>query len=1264
MAFKKIAIIGMSGRFPKAEHAKDLDNIFENKIDCIEKISEKRKTLLGLDDKTEYCEAAYLNDVDYFDYEFFNISKHEAISLDPQQRIALELACEAIENAGYSLKSFKESNTAVIMAGQNSGYYDLFEGGTASALIGSLKDTFAGRISYHLDLHGLAAVIETACSSSLYAIYDSCIKLNAYEIDAALAGGIALDFKTKKKSYLDNDPLGLSAKDCRCKTFDESADGINGGEGGGFVLLKRYEDAKRDKDNILAVITSCGANQDGGRSNNMASPSSKAQAEVLIKTWEKGNINPEDIGYLEAHGTGTKIGDPIEIQGVTEAFNKFTDKKSFCPIGSLKTNYSHLGASAGIISVLKGILSINNNKLYPLRKLEKVNSLIDFEKSAVYPITNIEKWQEGKKKIFATSAFGISGTNVHLVLEEDICEAKDYKKDINNEYIVSVSAKNRDSLIDYKKELNNYLRENRNYSLEDICYTLNLGRDDYNYRSSAKVCNLEEMLNFLDDNDNLYETENKEIILLFSCSDDVDFNIIGEYLKKYKIFKKEYESILGLINENESELKLAFYIAIYKQLKAFGITESKMIGTGFGNIVIDVVSKKISLEEGINQAKSYKETEFNKNGFVNYVNGLVSENNNIVFLEVGKASKLSNAIIDACIKVDTLFAIVDEDKSLLNTISKLYNIGADINWNVFYKNEEGKKLHLPTYPFAKSIVWPKNIKKASENNKEDNKENIKEDKVYEESLEEFLKNIWCEELEVDEIQLDDDFFELGANSLMSIDILDKIEKKTGLKLDFDIFYDYSTISLLKDYIEEALEKTDKKESTLKIKKVEKTDLMDVSYNQRRILYLVDESSNKAVYNMPIVFEISGNLDLEKFKNCIKEIVKRHEILHTVYKKIDGSYYQRILSDYDFDVLYIDECKYENILELIKEERNRGFNLENEIPIRTFIAKKGDNKYLWYINIHHIAADGWSMGVFSNELSKLYSDDTKSLKDIDIQYSDYAYYEKEFLESEESKRQLQFWKEELKGVKGILDFPIDKKRPTLQTFNGKSLNFEIDKEITSNIKGYINKNNISLFMLLESVYALELFRYSGDSDICIGVPVANRKDDDLKNIIGFFANTVIIRNKMDLDESFNSYINKNKKVISSVFSNLDIPFEEVINNVSFKRDAAYNPLNQYSFTLQNFNQDEFQLKDIKIKTIDTDYNSAKFEMTMTLYEEENSIKGILEYNTDLFYEETVVNFIDNYKKLIEGLIENDEAKISNISLDEDIDESIDEEDYTF
>lgn len=230
-----------------------------------------------------------------------------------------------------------------------------------------------------------------------------------------------------------------------------------------------------------------------------------------------------------------------------------------------------------------------------------------------------------------------------------------------------------------------------------------------------------------------------------------------------------------------------------------------------------------------------------------------------------------------------------------------------------------------------------------------------------------------------------------------------------------------------------------------------------------------------------------NLDLEKFKNCIKEIVKRHEILHTVYKKIDGSYYQRILSDYDFDVLYIDECKYENILELIKEERNRGFNLENEIPIRTFIAKKGDNKYLWYINIHHIAADGWSMGVFSNELSKFYLDDTKSLKDIDIQYSDYAYYEKEFLESEESKRQLQFWKEELKGVKGILDFPIDKKRPTLQTFNGKSLNFEIDKEITSNIKGYINKNNISLFMLLESVYALELFRYSGDSDICIGVP---------------------------------------------------------------------------------------------------------------------------------------------------------------------------------
>lgn len=1262
MAFKKIAIIGMSGRFPKAEHAEDLDNIFENRIDCIEAISKKRKSLLGLDDKTEYCEAAYLEDVDYFDYEFFNISKHEAISLDPQQRIALELACEAIENAGYSLKAFKESNTAVIMAGQNSGYYDLFEGNTASALVGSLKDTFAGRISYHLDLHGLAAVIETACSSSLYAIYDSCIKLNAYEIDAALAGGIALDFKTKEKSYLDNDPLGLSAKDFRCKTFDESADGINGGEGGGFVLLKRYEDAKKDNDNILAVITSCGANQDGGRSNNMASPSSKAQAEVLIKTWEKGNINPEDIGYLEAHGTGTKIGDPIEIQGVTEAFNKFTNKKSFCPIGSLKTNYSHLGASAGIISVLKGILSINNNKLYPLRKLEKVNSLIDFEKSAVYPIKNIEKWKEGKKKIFATSAFGISGTNVHLVLEEDTCKVEDYKKDINNEYVVSVSAKSIDSLKDYKKKLNTYLKENNNYPLKDICYTLNLGRDDYNYRSSAKVHNIEEMLNFLEDNDNLNKIENKEIILLFSCNNDLNFNLIDEYLKKYKIFKDEYKNILSLINEDENELKLAFYIALYKQLKAFGIAESKMIGTGFGNIVIDVVSEKISLEEGITQAKSYKDTKFNKDGFVNYVNSLVNENKNVIFLEVGNNGKLSKAITNACIRVDTLCAI-GESKSLLDIVSKLYNLGADVNWNTFYKNEEGKKLHLPTYPFAKSVVWPKKIKKASKNNIEDN-EDKKEEKVYDESLEEFLKKLWCEELEIDEIKLDEDFFELGANSLMSIDILDKIEKKTGLKLDFDIFYDYSTIALLKDYIEEALKEIDKKESTLKIKKVEKTDLMDVSYNQKRILYLVDESSNKAVYNMPIVFEISGDLEPEKFENCIKAIVKRHEILHTVYKKIDGNYYQRILSEYDFNVPYIDECKYENVLDLIKEERNRGFDLENEIPIRTFIAKKADNEYLWYINIHHIAADGWSMGVFSNELSKLYSNDTNSLKDIDIQYSDYAYFEKEFLESEESKRQLEFWKEELNGVKGILDFPIDKKRPVLQTFNGKSLNFEISKDITSNIKSYINKNSISLFMFLESIYALELFRYSGDSDICIGVPVANRKDDDLKNIIGFFANTVIIRNRMDLDESFKSYINKNKKVISSVFSNLDIPFEEVINNISFKRDAAYNPLNQYSFTLQNFNQDEFQLKDIKIKTIDTDYNSAKFEMTMTLYEEENFIKGILEYNTDLFYEETVLNFIDNYKKLIEGLIQNDETGISNIPLKVETDGEIIEEDYTF
>ena len=506
--FSDIAIIGTSVRFPMAESLDDLDRIYSERIDCIRDLDEERIRLNGLDPEEKYSQFGYMNGIDQFDYRFFNISKTEAECIDPQHRIMMELACSAIESAGYSLSSLRGSNTAVIVGAARSEYYRLFDDETGYATNGTLIDTLPGRISYFLDLHGESSVVATACSSSLYALYDACVKMSAGVFDTALVGGVMLYFTVYKEKTKSDDvtTVGLAAEDGRCKAFEDEADGINIGEGAGFVMIKRYEDAVRDNDNILAVIKAYGANQDGGRSNSPSAPSVSAQAELLEKVWRDFEIDPTEIGYYEAHGTGTRIGDPIEISSMTEAFSHFTEKKQFCPVGSLKSNYSHPGSAAGVASVIKGILSLNKRKKYPLRTMKCPNRMIDFKNSSVYPIAEMEEWTDNKR-VYAVNSFGVSGTNVHIVMEN--APERDISSSISDEYLVTLSTKNKEQLSVYRSKLLEALKEDDGKALGDICYVLNNGRDDYTFRTSAVVHDIEELRNFLrsDETDELKESE-------------------------------------------------------------------------------------------------------------------------------------------------------------------------------------------------------------------------------------------------------------------------------------------------------------------------------------------------------------------------------------------------------------------------------------------------------------------------------------------------------------------------------------------------------------------------------------------------------------------------------------------------------------------------------------------------------------------------------------------------------------------------------------
>ena len=336
MAYEEIAVIGIGIRVSDISDTEGFFRLLNNDESVIGNVPEQRKKQLGLNNNIEYIRYSYMKNIGFFDNEFFGINKAEADCMNPEQRILLETAYEAIWDAGYSTEEFSGSRTAVVLSLAENDWNNILPEESGVSMLGNIGAIGTGRIAYHLNLHGPVYTIDTTCSSSLSAIHNVCMHLQTGEADAGLAGGINVLASIPPKSEFDM--LGIASSDGNTRSFDDSSDGTGGGEAVGVVLLKRLSDAIRDKDNIYAVIKSSSMNSDGDRCSNIASPSPEAQAEVIYNALKKADISAETVKCIEAHGTGTRIGDPIEIKGIRDAFNRFTDKKQFCGLTAVKSN--------------------------------------------------------------------------------------------------------------------------------------------------------------------------------------------------------------------------------------------------------------------------------------------------------------------------------------------------------------------------------------------------------------------------------------------------------------------------------------------------------------------------------------------------------------------------------------------------------------------------------------------------------------------------------------------------------------------------------------------------------------------------------------------------------------------------------------------------------------------------------------------------------------------------------------------------------------
>ncbi|WP_019912665.1 non-ribosomal peptide synthetase [Paenibacillus sp. HW567] len=495
-----IAVIGIACRVPGADTPRQFWGNLLGKINSIGAFPEERLQDLSpfIPELEELLaqsnhQAGYLEQIAHFDHPFFRISEKEAMAMEPYQRLFLETAYHAMEDAGYGGDKLKHSNTGVFVGletAYQSHYRALLEQEDISSLTGSLVGLLANRLSYFLDLRGPAIVVNTACSSGLVALHQACLALANKECETALVGGVNLMVIPQAAGKLADLETSLG----KVKAFDKDADGTVWSEGITALLVKPLEKALKDRDPVYAVIKASGVNADGA-SNGLTAPNPEAETGLFIRTWEKAGINPLSISYVEAHGTGTLLGDSIELQAINDAFKKYTDVPHICGIGSVKTNIGHTVAASGLASLLKVILSLQHKKIPPSLNYQSPNPFIDAEHSAIYVNTEVKDWERRDTLLRAgINSFGFSGTNCHVVVEEAPEMKHQESEGPPPFYFLTMSAGSAHGLRRLIQAYHAFLQADDSVDLEDLCYTANTGRGQAESRAAFVFATRDEFM--------------------------------------------------------------------------------------------------------------------------------------------------------------------------------------------------------------------------------------------------------------------------------------------------------------------------------------------------------------------------------------------------------------------------------------------------------------------------------------------------------------------------------------------------------------------------------------------------------------------------------------------------------------------------------------------------------------------------------------------------------------------------------------------------
>jgi amino acid adenylation domain-containing protein len=1252
---RDIAVIGMAARLPEAEDVQQFLRNLRDGRDSVRELSEDRIRRTSLPPDEQYQLCGFLDDIDTFDHAFFGISMREAQYMAPEHRLLLQVAYQAVENAGYAPSALEGVRGSVYVADTAIEYGELVRKPEPIMRMGTHVSAMAGRLSRFFGLHGCSTMIDSACSSSLLAVHQAVNDLLLGDSELAMVCGASINVLADHKTG-DLD-IGIRSADGKARSFSADASGTGSGEAVAVVLLKPLDAALRDGDNVHAVIMATAANNDSSRSSTLTAPDSNAQAEVIELAWQKARIDPTTISFVEAHGTGTPLGDPIEIEGLDLAFGRVTDRKHFVALSTAKSNVGHTWSVAGLVGLIKVVLSLRTRQLFPSLHVAELNPLIDFAGSAVSVTRELTPWKPSAGiRRAGVSSFGVMGTNVHAVLEEAANSSGSSAADSQERsepFLVPLSAKSPTALAANVASLRRWIDERPELDLSDIERTLTAGRDHHRYRVALTASTLAGLSDALAATTPLSPAEPMTTVLLLSDACAVTPELTARLRARHPDFDGLYEealhtaSRLGLRDE-----QFAFQYSFVGLLRHTGLDFDHVVAQKAGKFAWDAALGRVPLAEALRGAAAEERAvPADLHARVDRLLSKFTGPRRVLFVEAGPPSTISRALAGRAGGDHDVVSL--DETGLAGFLGGLYTAGVQWRWDA--RIGPGRRVELPSYQFDRVRCWL-----------EDDKLRARPAAVAPEPVAPTILDPLAAVLDAwrdvlgETPDVDASFVDLGGDSISGMQVMNHLSALFAVELDAYAIFDHATPNQLADHIRNALSAPEPDAVSPPVPNAAPSAPFPASPAQLNIWVGSQFDGGSTAFNLTRTFRLDGHVDEAALRQALSALAGRHEALRTTFTFADGELFQTTAPAEGFSVPLDLERSADvrpddaGVTAYVHPFAAGLFDLAAGPLIRAQLASFAGDEHILTLSTHHIVADGWSLQLLVRDLSAFYAFFARGvaldLPEVQLGYRDL--HVESGRRANDRQEAAAYWLEQYADVPAAIDLPI-RSGVGGDAFSGAYRDYALPDALWERLKRLAKGESGTVFTTAVSAFAALLARYTDLGELVVGTSISGRGRPGAEQLVAMLVRTLPLRVRIDDQLGFRALCAHVRSRFTADARHSDYPYEELVQELQQRGLTRSAHLFDVMIEFEQFTGDDEQAvqamdsDDLRVTPVDVTLQTSVFPLNIMLAEQAGTLGAAIRFDTRLFDADTVDDLWASFIGLLGAVLDRPDTPLRRV-----------------